>query len=190
MSCVYRGRLSVLFSLFVAALCVSCLLPHVFWLTSTPVNTDVVKVVSRQSLWITCNTTTLYSTTGPDLVTTDCSKATPVSIFNISNYKDERSAEQKGTIAGLVLGGLLALIALFTALCEAKGATIGLLFFSFVFVGASVGAYTRYKVHFLDDTVGFYLGFYLCATTVAMVLLSCFGACAMNKNRVAYHEFA
>eukprot|EP00055_Hartaetosiga_balthica_P018461 m.134397 g.134397 ORF g.134397 m.134397 type:complete len:198 (-) comp9590_c0_seq1:233-826(-) len=192
----HKGGVALIFALLTAGLCVAALFPHVFWVKTDKITlTPGVTIELKSSLWLTCNTTTIG--TNPAIVTSGCTKVVrPKDFLNGTSYTNAKTSEERGAIAGLVIGGLFTIITLLTACCKSKCGTVVVSLIGFIFVGAGVATYVVYKRDYLDssknDGLEYHLtyGFFMACVAAAFSLLSCFGGCCINKERVAYHQMA
>merc|ERR1719498_874728 len=98
-----HSGVSAVLAVFIAGACVAALVPNVFW-----AHYDIAGSKVEVSLWRQC-------ITADDV--TECSKIEKPSK---DDFKDEGSAERDGAIAGLVLGGLFALISTIGVCCHKK----------------------------------------------------------------------
>eukprot|EP00730_Choanoeca_flexa_P008018 TRINITY_DN12427_c0_g1_i11.p2 TRINITY_DN12427_c0_g1~~TRINITY_DN12427_c0_g1_i11.p2 ORF type:complete len:197 (+),score=36.23 TRINITY_DN12427_c0_g1_i11:70-660(+) len=167
------GGLAALFSLLVIAACVVALIPSVNWAEAkvdvTLLNKTVAKETLTVSLWQAC---TLKG---------GCTKIGQSFDYwkNTTNFKTQEGAERNGAIAGLVLGGLFALIALIPICCKSKCTTMILEFLSLACISAATFCLIRYKTHTLDvDLDGidydysYTVGFFVVASGTVSALLA------------------
>eukprot|EP00051_Salpingoeca_urceolata_P026271 m.476683 g.476683 ORF g.476683 m.476683 type:complete len:169 (+) comp20613_c0_seq1:252-758(+) len=161
MSCVRSGGLAALFSFLTLAALVACLLPMVNWAKH---GSDDI------SLWThSCGT--------------NCSMDNP----GKHDFKNERTAERDGAIAGSILGALCAGAAMIAVCCQKKGVTSALLTFSCVFAAAAVGCFVRFKIHTLDESLEsgsykFTYGFGVACVSVLFSFMGLVSSCCMRKN--------
>ena len=100
-----------------------------------------------------------------------------------------------GAIAGLVLGGLLALSSLIGVCCRSKAATVSLLVLAVVCTAATVGCFYRFKSHTLDDEqidseYKFTYGFFGACVTFAVAFVTSVVSCCMSSKSDEYFELA
>jgi len=106
-------------------------------------------------------------------------------ILNISRITDPSFGERDGSLAGLMLGGLMALFGLLAVCCNKKCAVVGLSITSFIFCCAGVGCFVVFKLTMLDiDGVEFAwdYGFGIACSSVALALLASASACCMRRH--------
>ena len=108
-----------------------------------------------------------------------------MSVFNVTGFNAAKG-ERDGSLAGLMLGGLLAVFGILAVCCNKKGAVIGLSVTSFIFCAAAVGCFATFKLMILDSDDVEYAwdyGFGIAVGAVAFSMMASAAACCMQKHQ-------
>eukprot|EP00045_Choanoeca_perplexa_P009133 m.86325 g.86325 ORF g.86325 m.86325 type:complete len:197 (-) comp14767_c0_seq25:2902-3492(-) len=181
--CASRGGFTAIFSLLAIAACVVALLPSIKW-AQFKAEIGGEKGTLDVSLWEACT---------PE----GCTKiGRSVDYWkNTTNLKTAAGAERDGAIAGLVLGGLFALVALIPVCCRSKCGTMVLEFLSLACIAATLFCLVSYKTNSLDKSLdplsdladkkykySYTTGYYIIAAGAGASLFSLLTSFCIKKN--------
>jgi len=173
MGCVRNGVLVSILTLLVIGACVVPLIPSIKWAEAKYEGKTL-----QVSLWQIC-TPEGCTELGKDM-----------KLSNITNdIKTPKGAERDGAVAGLILGGLFAVLSYLPMCCKSKGPVIILQFLATACIVATAICMYEYKTDSLDKSLGddhkykYTDGFFVACTGAVLSFATFVSSCCLN-----FHE--